>query len=288
MAISRNLQGILWSVASVGLFSASTAMAKLASAEYHVLQILFIRQIIVFLSALPLVIRDFPGSLRTAHPGLHALRIGGAFVALTMGIWAVSVLPLASAITLNFAQVFFLAILAALFLGEAVGKHRIAAISVGFIGVMVAMRPGMDGLVNPYMFIPIIGAAGAAVAGVCIRKLSQTERTATLLIYQSFFVGLLAGIPMFWLWEPPDAGDWLLLIGLGAVATLGQWFGVKALRLGEASIIANVQYMKLIYATFFGYVLFSELPSQATLAGAAIIILASAYIVHRETLKRRS
>lgn len=284
--MNRNLQGILWALLSVGLFSASTAMAKLASAEYHILQILFVRQVIVFLSALPSVCRDFPASLRTQNPGLHAVRIVGAFTALTMGIWAVSVLPLASAITLNFAQVFFLAILAALFLGENVGRYRIGAISLGFLGVLVAMRPGVNGLIDPNALIPIAGAAGAAVAGICIRKLSQTERTATLLFYQSFFVGLLAGIPMIWLWQAPDAQDWALLIGLGIVATLGQWFGVKALRFGEASIIANVQYTKLIYATLFGYLLFSELPGPSTLIGATIIIASSAFIFYRETRQR--
>ncbi|SLN43733.1 Riboflavin transporter [Falsiruegeria litorea R37] len=284
--MSRNLQGVLWSMVSVALFSTTAAMAKVAVTEYHVLQILFIRQIVVFLSATPQVIRDFPNSLRTHRPGIHAIRIAGAFVALTAGIWAVAVLPLATAVTLTFAQVFFLALLAAFFLGENVGRHRIAAIGVGFLGVLVAMRPGLDGFIDPYALIPVVGALGAATAGVCIRKLSQTEDTATLLIYQSFFVGLLAGIPLIWLWQTPDMDDLLFMIALGVIATIAQWIGVQALRLGEASIIGNVQYMKLIYASAFGFFFFAEIPDAMTLLGAAIIIASSLYIFHREAVNR--
>lgn len=284
--MSRNLQGVLWSMVSVALFSTTAAMAKVAVTEYHVLQILFIRQIVVFLSATPQVIRNFPNSLRTRRPGIHAIRIIGAFVALSAGIWAVAVLPLATAVTLTFAQVFFLALLAAFFLGENVGRHRIAAIGVGFLGVLVAMRPGLDGFIDPYALIPVVGALGAATAGVCIRKLSQTEGTATLLIYQSFFVGLLAGIPLFWLWKAPAMDDLLFMIALGVIATVAQWIGVQALRLGEASIIGNVQYMKLIYASAFGFFFFAEIPDAMTLLGAAIIIASSLYIFHREAVNR--
>lgn len=287
-SIPDNVKGVIWALLATGLFAAVAAMAKVAVTEYHVLQILFFRQIVVFLSSLPSIAKSFPQSLKTRHPGLHALRLAGAFVALSTSIWAVAVLPLTTAITLAFAQVFFVALLAMRFLGEPVGPHRIGAVIVGFVGVVAAMRPGVDGIFNAYALIPLVGALGAAFAVMSVRKLSQTESTATLLVYQALFVGLLAGIPLFWLWVTPDLTGLIFLLAMGVLATIGQWVGVRALRLGEASVIGNIQYTQLIYAAILGYALFGEIPDLDTLAGAAIIIASALYIIHRETLRKRA
>ena len=156
--MSNNLQGVLWALLATVLFATVAAMAKVAVVEYHVLQILFIRQVIVFISILPSLVQTFPGSLKTHHPIVHIMRLLGAFVALSTSIWAVAVLPLTTAITLAFAQVFFVALLALKFLNEAVGIHRIFSIIAGFAGVVVVMRPGVDGIVDLNALIPIFGA----------------------------------------------------------------------------------------------------------------------------------
>ena len=283
-----NIRGILWALISAALFATVAAMAKVAVTQYHVLQILFFRQAIVFLSSLPSITRNLPQSLKTQRPALHLLRLTGAFVALSASIWAVAVLPLTTAITLAFAQVFFVALLAMRFLGESVGAHRLGAVAVGFIGVVVVMQPSVDGLINVYALIPLAGAVGAAFAVISVRTLSQTESTATLLLYQALFVGALAGIPLFWFWTTPDLPGLLLLLAMGILATMGQWVAVKALRLGEASVIGNIQYTQLIYAAILGYAMFGETPDSHTLLGAAIIIASALYIVHRETLKKRT
>lgn len=270
------------------MFAIAAAMAKVAVKDYHVLQILFFRQIVVFLSSVPSIAQSFPKSLKTRHPLTHAFRLMGAFVALSCGIWAVAVLPLTTAITLGFAQVFFIALLALYFLNETVGVHRISAVLIGFVGVVVVMRPGIDGIFVIHAIIPIIAALGAAVAIISVRKLSQTESTATLLIYQAVFVGAMAGIPLLWLWVTPDIGGLLFLLAMGVVATAGQWVGVKALRFGEASVIGNIQYVQLIYATILGFFIFGETPDRYTLAGAAIIIGSSIYLTHREAIRKKS
>jgi drug/metabolite transporter (DMT)-like permease len=204
--MTDNNQGILWALLAAALFSAVAALAKLAVTEYHVLQILFFRQVFVFLSSLPNIAKTFPGSLKTRYPGIHVLRLTGAFVALSTGIWAVAVLPLTTPTTLAFAQVFFVALLAFWFLKEPVGIHRICAIIAGFLGVIVVMRPSLGGLFDFYTLIPLLSALGAAVAITTVRKLSQTESTATMLVYQAVFVGALAGVPLFWLWKKRLAG----------------------------------------------------------------------------------
>lgn len=285
--MSDNMQGILWALLAAGLFATVAAMAKLAVTEFHVLQILFFRQIVVFLSSLPAITKAFPQSLRTRHPGWHGVRLAGAFVALSSGIWAVAVLPLTTAITLSFAQVFFVALLAVWVLGEPVGRHRIGAVSVGFLGVVVVMRPGIEGFTTCHALIPLVGAVGAAVAVIAVRRLSQTESTATLLVYQAGFVGFLSGIPLFWLWITPDLQGLILLLTMGGLATAGQWGGVKALRLGEASVIGSLHYTQLVYAVVLGFVLFGEILDTAATTGAAIIIGSACYLMRKEALRKR-
>lgn len=286
--MTNNIKGIVWALLATALFAIAAAMAKVAVKDYHVLQILFFRQIVVFLSSLPSIAKSFPESLKTQHPLIHTVRLLGAFVALSCGIWAVSVLPLTTAITLGFSQVFFVALLASYFLNEWVGMHRMVAVCVGFIGVVVVMRPGVDGILNIQALIPIVAAIGAAVAVISVRRLSQTESTATLLVYQAVFVGILAGIPLLWVWVTPDFPGLLLLLAMGVVAAGGQWVGVQALRLGEASVIGNIQYVQLIYAAILGFFIFSEIPDFYTIVGAAIIVCSSLYLLHREALAKKA
>jgi len=195
-------------------------------------------------------------------------------------------LPLTTALTIGFAQAFFVALLANHFLGERIGGHRLGAILAGFAGVLIVMRPGMQGLFDFNVFIPIGAAVGAAVAITSVRQLSQSESTATLLAYQAIVVGILAGVPLIWLWTTPDLFGLLFLLAMGVIAAAGQWVGVKALRLGEASVVANVQYMQLVYAAILGYFLFDETPDRYVITGAAVIVGSSIYLLHRERLAK--
>ena len=235
------------------------------------------------MSTLPKISQNFPHSLKTKQPKVHAIRLAGAFVGLTCGIWAVGLLPLTTATTLAFSQTFFMAVLAAMFLGEHVGGHRISAVAFGFVGVLIVVRPGAEGVASVGTIVAILGALGAAVAFISVRWLSQTESTATLLAYQTIFVGFLAAVPMFWLWKTPDLHGWLLLISIGILAVPAQWIGVAAVRLGESSLLANIQYVKLIYAGILGFIFFAEVPDRFTIMGAFVIIGSAIYIFYRES-----
>lgn len=267
--------GVAWALLAALLYTLAAAAAKVLVGDVHVLEILFFRQIVVLLSTLPEMRRSFPQALYTSRPGLHAIRLVGAFLALSCGIWAVAVLPLATATTLGFSQVFFVALLARFFLGETVGPKTFAAIALGFAGVLVVMRPGAEGLSLLHAAIPLLGGVGGAMAVISVRRLAQTESTATLLLYQSLFVGLLSGLPLIFLWVTPDLPQLLLLFGIGILATLGQWCGVQALRLAEASVVGTLDYIKLVYAELLGMLAFDERSDRQTVFGAALIVLAA-------------
>lgn len=282
--MANNGKGILWALFAAALYTIAAAMAKTALNKYglHVLQVLFFRQGIVFLSSLPAIAPRFPECLKTNRPGLHGIRLVGAFVALSCGIWAVAVLPLTTAVTVAFAQVPFVFLLSVGVLGERGRLRRGVATVVGFCGIVIAMHPGMGGVFDVRTLIPLAGAAGGAVAVVAVRRLSQTETTSTLLAYQSIFMGALCAIALFWLWRDMPFSGWVLMVAMGGIAASAQWIGVHALRLGEAGVIGNMEYMKIIYAAVLGYALFAEVPGANTLVGAGIIIGSSAYMFYAE------
>jgi drug/metabolite transporter (DMT)-like permease len=122
---------------------------------------------------------------------------------------------------------------------------------------------------------------------ISVRLLPQTESTTTLLVYQDFIVGVLAGVPLFWFWVTPDLSDLEFLLALGVMAAAVQWVGVIALYLSEANVISNIQYVQLIHAAILGFILFDEIPDTYTLIGAPIIISSSLFLIYREALSKK-
>jgi len=120
---------------------------------------------------------------------------------------------------------------------------------------------------------------------VIIRKLTKIDATHTILAYQAIGVGLIMAVPAFIQWQAPTTREWLLLAAIGVVSYYAQKANVNAFRLGEASLLASLDYVRLLYATLFGWIFFSQLPSTSTWVGAAIIIFAAIFTLHRE--KRR-
>lgn len=281
-----NVQGTLWALAATAMFVVVGALVKLASEDYHIVQILFFRQIVMLFLVVPTVSRYFPHSLKTERLGLHLVRLCGALAALSLGFTALANLPLATATTLSFAKVFFVTLIAIPMVGEKVGWHRFSGILIGFIGVLVMLKPDPGAAISPYAFVAVMGAAGAALAVVSVRKLSKTESTVTLISYQALFVGGVVALPAFWLWQTPDLPGLFLLFSIGLASFAAQWLGVQSYRAGEVSVVTSMEYTKLIYATLIGIVVFSEWPGLNTLVGAAIIISAAIYTIIREARRR--
>jgi drug/metabolite transporter (DMT)-like permease len=130
-------------------------------------------------------------------------------------------------------------------------------------------------------------AASAGMVMVIIRLLSRTDPPSTILAYQAIGVGLIMAVPAYVQWIPPTVAEWALLAGIAFVSYFAQKANIYAFSYGEASLLASLDYVRLIYATLFGWILFSELPSASTGVGAAIIVLASIYTVHRESKRKQ-
>ena len=281
-----NLKGAAVLMLAAFGFALMIALIKLAGERLPVVEILFVRQLGMVAILVPALARGFPGALVTARPGLQALRVALALVAMLCGFTAVVHMPLADATALGFAKGFFVTIFAVAVLGERVGAHRWSAVALGFVGVLVMMRPGSDGF-TLYAVLAVVGAAAAGAVMVVIRLLTRTESGTTILAWQAIGVGVVMAGPALWAWVAPTPREWLLLGAIGAVSYVAQRLNILAYRFGEASLLASLDYVRLLYATALGWWLFDSLPGTATWVGAGIIVLASVYTVYRERVRGR-
>lgn len=284
--LPNNLKGAVVLMFAAFGFAAMVTLIKYVGDRLPISQILLMRQVVMVLMLAPVLFRNFPSALKSTRPALQLTRVAFALVAMTCGFTAVVHMPLADATALGFAKSFFVTIFAVLLLNETVGIHRWSAVAVGFIGVIVMLQPGTDGF-TIYGLYAVIGAAAAGAVMVIIRLLSRTEASNTILAYQAIGVGLVMTVPAIVQWVPPTPLEWALLVGIGVISFFAQKANIYAFTYGEASMLASLDYVRLIYVTFFGWILFQHLPGAATIAGAAVIVLASIYTVQREARRRQ-
>ena len=277
---SPNLRG------SVYMFSAMLVYAVMVGAIKHVggaiplVQILLIRQVIM-----SVIIIAFAGGglrlmLRTRRPGLQVIRGALTLIAMLCGFTAVIRIPLAEATAIGFSQVLFVTVAAVIVLKEQVDARRWAATVIGFIGVLVMLRPTTDGL-DAYALLAVAGAVFNAGITVSVRMLAATERTDTILIWQGIVLIAALALPAWLWWVPPDAGQWFWLIVLSLFGTAGQWLITRAYQVGEAAALAPLDFSRLILASLTGFVFFAEIPALTTWIGAAIVIGATLYTLRK-------
>jgi drug/metabolite transporter (DMT)-like permease len=238
------------------------------------------------LIVIPTVARTFPASIRTRRPGLQLARISLALIAMTTGFTAIIHMPLADATAIGFAKSFFVTIFAIVILGEVVRFRRWSATIIGFLGVMLMLQPGTAGF-SIYGIYAVVGAAAAGCVMVIIRLLTRTEAAMTILTYQAVGVGLVMAIPAYIYWQAPTQLEWLLIVAIGITAYFSQKCNIYAYKWGEASLLASLDYVRLLYATVLGFLVFGDLPGLYTWVGAVIIVAASIYTVHREAQIRK-
>ncbi len=285
-AFSGNVKGALTLMVAASLFATMTMIIKLLGSHLHVTQILFVRQVIMMSIVAPQILKGFPGVLKTTQPGLQLLRVTAALCAMLMGFTAMIQMPLADATALGFAKSFFVTIFAMVILKETVGPRRWAAVAAGFLGVAIMLQPGTDAF-SIYGIMAVAGAACAGLVMVIIRLMSRKDSPTTILSWQAIGVGVAIAVPAFFFWQWPNLTEWALLLAMGVTSYLAQMANIHAYKWGEASMLASLDYVRLLYATALGYLVFSNLPSVATWIGSGIIVLAAVYTVWREAKKKQ-
>jgi len=277
-----NMRGLMMMCLAFFLFSTGDTMAKILSMHLHALQIVWARQTGLMLVALLLLARKGPALLRTASPGLQMLRGALAVASAICFITAIAYVPLADAVAVTFIAPFLVTILGALILREQVTLGHWVAIALGFVGVMIVIRPGL-GVFHPSIFLVALAAGFFALRQILSRALGATGTTATTLFYTAATSFGLVCLPLPFVWEWPTEPLWILImIAIGFLAAGGETLVIRAFETAEAVVIAPVHYSLIIWATFYGWLVFEQLPDIWTWVGTGIICATGIYILRQQ------
>ncbi len=263
-------------------FSCLDAMAKYLSATMDTLQVVGVRYACAFLIALlfsnPIT---QPGLTRTRRPVLQLIRSALMLGSTVFNFMAFRYLQLDEALSILFSTPFLVAILSGPLLGEWVGWRRWTAILVGFVGVLVIVRPGLGGM--QWAALYSLGSAFCyAGYNITTRMLSGVDSSATTLFYANL-LGVVVMAPILpFVWTPPSAMEIVLMVAMGGFGAGGHFLLILAHRQAPASALAPFIYTQIIWATVLGYLVFANLPNRWTLAGAAIVVASGLYLIYRE------
>ncbi len=266
---------------SVCTFSVMDLLVKWSS-DYPTGEVLFFRG---FFGLLPTYFLIPKNKLRTFYTTKrskeHLFRCLMGLMALIAIVVALRELPLAVVVSLSYAAPLFITVLSIFLLSEKVGVFRWLAVIIGFIGVIIIAEPGFKGM-NYLYFLPLIFCIGMAFVTITIRKLSTTEPIWLISIFFTITISIagLATIPMGW--KMPNFQDFILLALIGVTGGSANLFLTQSYKLSEVSLVAPLKYLALVFAIFFGYFIWNEIPTIKTLIGASLVVLASLIIFRRE------
>lgn len=277
---SARLAGIALMVLSIFMFSFGDAMGKFLVGTYSVGQLLFLRACAALLLLSPLIWTQRHQFLHMERPGLQLVRVVLSTLEVAAFFLATVYLPLADVITYYLAGPIFVTAMSAIFLGEKVGWRRWTAILVGFCGVLIALRPSAQ-----TVSLPALIALGGSLSFATLMLITRSLRkTPDIVMASSQFVGTfsLGAVLSAFNWVPPTPGSLVIFAAAGLISVTALFCVNRSLKLAPASVVVPYQYSMIVWAVIFGFVVFGDVPSIATLVGAAIIIGAGFYIFLRE------
>jgi len=279
--VAQTKLSVLLMIGAMFVFTLMDAVAKVLTQEIGVWPTLWIRYlgqaVLVFLIVLP----RFGKIVKTSFPLLQLARSVFLMCATMCFFWGISNIGLAEATAIMDISPVLITLGAVLFLGERIGIRRVIGIICALIGAMIVIRPGSD-VFSVYALFPL----GAAICyygyNIITRFVGAREDPWTSLFYTALFGAIVFSAIVPFYWQPLSAFTITLMAALSVMATLAQWLLIKALSLGEASLLAPIGYIALIFATLWGFLLFGDLPDQWTVIGALVIVASGIYVWLRE------
>ncbi len=275
--------GILYIVSATIVFAGSSAVSKWQVATYPVGEVLFTRTLVAFITcALFILPRTGCAVFRTQRPGHHVLRCASQGVSQTCLLMAFSLMPLAGAIAINFSAPLFATLASALVLKERVGPARWTALLVGFLGVLIVTNPGAETLqVGAFFALANAVLYGSVTAGV--RKMTATESTETLTLYQLSLLTVFFALLLPFGWITPTPFDAALMVFNGVANAAGQYWWTRALQLAPASAVSPFYYLSLVWASALGFLIWGDVPTIGLMIGSAVVVGSGLFLLWRET-----
>lgn len=284
--MSPNARGaMLVSAGSFTLVVMATLVKHLGS-RIGSFEILFFRSFVGFLFVLPLFATNPFEPFRTRRQGMHLVRGATGAVGNFCFFWTITHMLLADAMALQFSRPLFMIPLAVLFLGEIPSLHRIGVSVVGFVGILLYSRPFGSGF-DPGAFIGALGALAGGMVVIWIKRLSSTEPTRVIMFYYAFWNAVFALPPALMWWVTPTWSELFLLCMVGLLGIGGQGLITHGFTMGETTALVPLDYFRIVYSAILAWALFGELPGLWSLAGMALIVSASLYLVLTERRPRK-
>jgi drug/metabolite transporter (DMT)-like permease len=273
-------------LASTVSFGLMAVVIRLVSKQLATTEIAFFRNLFGLLALLPLLWSGAPGVFRTRQLPRYFVRSAIGIGSMLCGFWAIGHLPISQAIALSYSTPLFVTIFATIWLGEVVRRRRWTAVLLGFVGVLVIVRPGTEGFTAGSL-VAVAAAVLSSVVAIQIKQLSRVDPPDTIVFWTYAFWVPLSLVPALFEWQWPQGIVWLWLAAIGVLGTCGQLLWTRALKLGEVSALTPIGFMQLPLVAVLAWLLFGEGIDRWTVLGAAIIFAANAYIARREALLSR-
>jgi drug/metabolite transporter (DMT)-like permease len=272
---------------AVACFSLMDAGMKQLSASYPTLQVTFLRGA----ASLPFVLvwvlaTAGPRSLVPKRWALHLLRGALGMAMIGCFVYALRSLPLSTAYTIYFVAPLLIAALSVPLLGEHVGPRRWIAIGIGLVGVLVVLRPGVGGIISFPGLMVLLAATAYALAAITVSMLTRTDTPQSMVVWFLVIMAVGAGLLAIPDWQPLQLGHAALIAGMGLAGAGGQVALTRAFQLGEASLIAPLEYTGLVWVIGWDLLFWGALPDRFTWLGAAIIVASGLYLLHRERVRQ--
>lgn len=281
------VHGALYMTFAALCFAIMNVLVREAGRTLDPLQIAFLRNAFALAFIMPWVLRQGRAAFRTERLSLHVWRAVTGIIAMFIWFSAVVLVPLAEAVALNFTLPLFAIIGAALVLRERVGPRRWSATFLGFLGMLVILRPGFQE-VTWATTLPIIAAVFMATSVLMVKRLSDTESAPTIVLYMNLFMTGLSLVPALFVWRWPDLHSLGATIGLGFLAMVAHLALARSYAKADASAVMPFDYMRLPFIAAIAYPLYGEVADFWTWTGAAIIAGSAFYIARREAALARA
>jgi len=277
---------IVFMLVATILFAGSSALSKWLVAAYPIGEMLFVRAATALIGS-SLVILPLTGLavFRTKRLRDHMVRGISQSCAQTFLIIAFSLMPLASAVAINFSAPLFATVAAVVFLKETVGPVRWGALIIGFLGVLLVTSPGVDTFQTGSLFA-LANAILFGTVTVGVRGMTATESTETLTMYQMVILTAVFSVALPFGWVTPTLPDWGAMVANGLGNALGQYLWTRALHLAPTSAVVPFNYFSLVWAIILGFLVWGDIPSVALLAGSAIVVGSGMFLLWHETRGR--
>ncbi|WP_259780407.1 DMT family transporter [Aestuariispira ectoiniformans] len=271
----------LWMLGALVSFIAMAVGGRELAADLPVIQYMFIRSLIGLIIVALVCWRSGVGQLRLRYPGIHFCRNLFHFGAQYGWFFAVSVIPLAEVFAIEFTTPIWTAMIATFALGERLTRTRITTILLGFTGILIILRPGLEAI-DPVAFIVLAAAVGFSTTHVFTKKLSRDQSSLNILFYMVGMQAVFGLVPALMVWQTPPLASWPWLITIGIAAFTAHYCIAQAMKLADATVVAPMDFMRLPLVALVGFLLYNEQVDLALFLGAGLILTGNLMNIRKE------